>query len=250
MIPKTDGSFDYEYFIKDHLGNTRVTIQETAGQPKVMQENHYYPFGMALAGQTYADVSQTLKNDYLYNGKEFQDDLGLDWYDYGARFYDATIGRWHSIDPKAEKYFPISPYAYCADNPIKYFDPNGKEIWISMAYQSSGKTFTITMQYKNGELYLNKKKYGGKIASFVAFKNQLNQLKKDNSYSRDIVNQLEGSKNIHTITNVDVENQGKEKGNYNSRDKTSGNTTTVIYNPFSSEGPEKNDMTSQSCFNS
>jgi len=137
MIPKTDGSFDYEYFIKDHLGNTRVTIQEKEGLPLVMQENHYDPFGYTLAGQTYTDGSQTLKNDYLYNGKELQDELGLDWYDYGARFYDAVLGRWWAIDNKVEKYFSISPYVYAIDNPINVIDPDGNDIIILAGYFSA-----------------------------------------------------------------------------------------------------------------
>jgi RHS repeat-associated protein len=64
-------------------------------------------------------------NKYQYNNKEWNDDFGLGWNDYGARFYDAALTRWTTIDPLTEMYFRWSPYHYAKENPIRYIDPNG-----------------------------------------------------------------------------------------------------------------------------
>jgi len=124
VYDRFNDTYQYQYFLKDHLGNTRILFDENG---TVLQDNSYYPFGMAIEALCHSE-NFTPDNKYLYNGKELQDDFGLEWYDYGARFYDPQIGRWHSVDLLAEKYTHVSPYTYCADNPISFIDPNGKEI--------------------------------------------------------------------------------------------------------------------------
>ncbi len=114
----------YEYDLKDHLGNVRATFDKgSTGNAALIQEDHYYPFGMKMDGLSYDNGSG---NRYLYNGKELQQELNT--YDYGARIYDPTIGVWQTIDPLAEigGQESFSPYGYVFDNPVKYTDPDGK----------------------------------------------------------------------------------------------------------------------------
>ena len=130
-----DRRFVYEYDLKDHLGNNRVTFMGSnlGGAIDVAQTTNYYPFGLVMnQGGNTKPTNQ--KNKYLYNGKELQDDKmtaeALNLYDYGARFYDPQIGRWTTPDPLAEKYFNWSSYVYVINNPIKIIDPNGEDIYI------------------------------------------------------------------------------------------------------------------------
>ena len=128
LVNKSTGGYTYEYHLKDHLGNTRVSFQPSGSTPAVTQVAEYYPFG-----STYLPIynGSGTSNKYLYNGKEKQDDVlgtgstALDWYDYSARFYDPQIGRFTTQDPLAEITNSVSPYHYCLNNPIKFIDPTG-----------------------------------------------------------------------------------------------------------------------------
>ncbi|MBS4012248.1 MAG: peptidoglycan DD-metalloendopeptidase family protein [Bacteroidetes bacterium] len=121
-----------EFHLKDHLGNTSIALTTNEGSDyTVTQDVSYYPFGMTIADLSHFGgiMGGSTANRYLYNGKELQSDFGLDWYDYGVRFYDAEIGRWHVIDPLAEHAYSWTPYRYGFNNPIRFIDPDGRIEW-------------------------------------------------------------------------------------------------------------------------
>ncbi|WP_264509585.1 RHS repeat-associated core domain-containing protein [Flavobacterium sp. N1719] len=139
-----EDQFSYVYNYTDHLGNIRLSysLDPDTQQLKIVEQNHYYPFGMRhtnySGGRMVMVKDEELKRmapateefltyKYKYNGKEFQDELGLNFYDYGARNYDAALGRWMNIDPKAETSRRWNPYTYCYNNPLRFVDPDGMQ---------------------------------------------------------------------------------------------------------------------------
>lgn len=109
----------YHCYLQDHQGNNRLVVNQNG---TVEEVNNYYPFGGVFA-------SPSSIQSYKYNGKELDTKNGLNWYDYGARHYDAAIGRWHTVDPLSEMYYESTPYLYCGADPINNIDPFGMDYW-------------------------------------------------------------------------------------------------------------------------
>jgi RHS repeat-associated protein len=130
-ITPVGANWQYEYSIRDHLGNTRLTfadlnnngVVDVTGNnttTEILNEYHYYPFGMNMAYDWTNNVA--IDNKYQYNGKEMNDDFGLNWNDYGFRWYDAAVGRFHNPDPIIEKFAYLTPYNYASNSPVKNVD--------------------------------------------------------------------------------------------------------------------------------
>ena len=133
----------YHYYLKDHQGNNRVVISQSG---TVEETNHYYPFGGAFA-------STSNVQPYKYNGKELDSKKGLNWYDYGARHYDAALGRFTTNDRFAEKYYSMSPYQYGANSPVGNIDVNGDSIRVYTETQSFGHTWISVGEGSNMTVY-------------------------------------------------------------------------------------------------
>ena len=154
LIAMDGASPEYLFFLRDHLGSVRVVARPDG---KVVQVNHYYPYGMAFAGGgmsgnagahpveggvSVAGGSLEIGGEtggmelarpgasqpYRFLGNELYTSNSLGLYDFSARMYDPTLGRFLSVDPMAEGYRHLSPYAYCAGNPAVYVDKDGQVI--------------------------------------------------------------------------------------------------------------------------
>ena len=166
----------YYYYLKDHQGNNRVVINQSGA---VEETNHYYLFGGVFA-------SSTSTQPYKYNSKEYDTKKGLNWYDYGARHYDAALGRFTTNDRFAEKYYSMSPYQYGANNPVNNIDVNGD---------------TIVVNPNPNGLIDNVKMFFGFDTKYQKdVKADLQQLKKDDKEIGEMIIELEKSKNVHSIT--------------------------------------------------
>ena len=124
----------YYFYETDHLGDNRVVVSLSGSS---LQNTDYYPFGKPMQHSVSVGAQP-----YKFGGKEYDTMHGVDWYDFSARSHDPALGRFTTVDPKAEKYYSISPYAYCGNNPIRLVDVNGKEWGIIV---NANGTMTITL---------------------------------------------------------------------------------------------------------
>jgi len=136
LVPTSEGYYDfikgkYVFNYTDHLGNVRLSYCDlnndgVIANSEILEESNYYPFGLKQKGYNSNNTQTSYK--YKYNGKELQDELGLNMYDYGARNYDPAIGRWMNMDPLAEHPNQIdkTAYNYAWNNPTNLTDPDGK----------------------------------------------------------------------------------------------------------------------------
>ena len=122
-ITKTSAGQEIGYFLTDHLGSTRVIVNDNSA--RVAERNDFHPFGAV-----WKDAQKPLSsNRYKFSGKEMQPNDRAPYLDFGARFYDPVSLIWTGQDQLSEKYYPVSPYVYCNNNPVKFVDPDGQK-WV------------------------------------------------------------------------------------------------------------------------
>ena len=139
----------YHYYLKDYLGNNRITVSLADG--RIEEVNHYYPFG-GLMG----DSRNATTQPYKYIGKELDRTHGLNWYDHGARHYDPVTGRWNTMDKMCEKYYGISPYASCGDDPVNAFDPDGNSTWVTQKGENKYEIVGGDINDKDRNIYVGR----------------------------------------------------------------------------------------------
>ena len=179
VVPVVDGgstTYRSEYFIKDHLGNVRLSFADLNNNGKieydnpatleVMQENHYYPFGLNHLGPWYESVGPV--NKYKFNGIEKIEELAVGWDLAAFRSYDAAIGRWTQIDPLTESVMSESPYGFCFNNPTRFSDPlglMGEEVgadgltnsqWLNSSRPNSDPSLANSYRYQNRQDEINR----------------------------------------------------------------------------------------------
>ncbi|MBN1970155.1 MAG: hypothetical protein JW870_12370, partial [Candidatus Delongbacteria bacterium] len=160
--------WEWEYFLTDHLGNVRTVITpgSTEGIAAVKQINNYYPFGLKMSLECY-NISD---NRYMFGAKELDDHFGLGWSFFGGRNnYYSALGIWHTVDPMAEKYSFISSYAYCLNNPLKFIDPDGREVFLALQGEAQNKALSKFMSSAEGRAFIGRYANAGQVIAGYKF---------------------------------------------------------------------------------
>jgi len=209
---------EFHYYLKDHLGNVRVVVNE---RDSVEQVTHYYPFGGSFGDGVGSSVQ-----DYLYSGKELTRFNALNWYNYGARWYDPTIARWNGVDKLAEKYTPVSPYSFCLNNPVIYFDPDGNKVILSGSQEERAMMLYNLQMLTNDELKMRKdgtvyiKSYGTMNNSWEL------------PCGTDLISSLIGNERTTTIHVEHNKDNSETDLNPNNATNGVGSDVSVTFNPI------------------
>ncbi len=173
---------EYHHYLKDYQGNNRIVLNESG---QTIERTDYYPYGMSFSDSEH-------RQPYKYSGKELETMNGQRHLDYGARWMDYPVGRFTTIDRYCEKYYNLSPYLYCAGNPIMYIDPTGMEVWINDINYTIGMSYSGTDEFiKNTIMALNTiAECGGEelISDLVKSEKKYNYIKTTdaNSYTKSL----------------------------------------------------------------
>ena len=187
---------DYVYQYKDHLGNIRLSYTDAdhdgiVAQTEIIEEANYYPFGLKHKGynNVVSSNGNSVAQKYGFGGKELNDELGIQWMDFGARNYDASLGRWMNLDPLAEKYISITPYSYVANGPIIATDPDGKRIRFA-SYRDVKNDEKLSKQFSSRKEYRQARR---------KLKKNIKKLRKNSKTANKVLNDLHADENVHTI---------------------------------------------------
>ncbi|MCF2875877.1 MULTISPECIES: DUF6443 domain-containing protein [unclassified Tenacibaculum] len=254
----------YVYQYKDHLGNVRLSYTDSNNDgvitpsTEIIEESNYYPFGLKHKGYNgnVSSLGNSVAQKWGYNGKELNEELGIQWHDFGARNYDAALGRWMNLDPLAEKMRRHSPYNYAFDNPVYFIDPDGRmpnpwKKFISSASKRVGSYIRRKVHQVVSRVTSNIKRVSKKVASKtrLEFKAEYKQTDKF-GIKADIkgvggagIAQTNSEKSSSLIlsTTLDLKKVNAEVKNERNKDKSLSTSYQVGGNGFNSKVTKKED---------
>ncbi|MCD8413655.1 RHS repeat domain-containing protein, partial [Tenacibaculum finnmarkense] len=211
--------FKYIYQYKDHLGNVRLSYTDNDNNDfidassEIIEESNYYPFGLKHKGYNSIKnigIGNASAQKFGFGGKELSQELGIEWMDFGARNYEASLGRWMNLDPLGEKMYEWSPYNYVLNSPLMFVDPNGEyPILITTRSYASFKTFGPGNAWHGDDRrHSNSTKASSRTSVTITHDTRTRETSavggKSRSYTTD------GKKDATSRTNVDNRSKGKK----------------------------------------